>query len=161
MSTNEKTITIRRAVAHDFVSIMKLLEQAVQENEVAYPAIDPFKIMQWIGDTKRDGEILVAEIGSLEKGSRLVGCIGMTVQFWKWSQEQFIGNEFMFVLPAFRKHGTFDKMIEAAEHFADKGNLRLVIGFSGGHKSDVKDRMMMLRGYHYSGGTFHRLASAS
>lgn len=145
-------IEIRRAAPRDFVNVMRLLEQAVQENEVAYPAIDNMKLIQWIVDTKREGEILVADLSG-----RIVGVLGMTTQEWKWSSDKFIHNEFFFVLPQFRSHGTADFLLKAAETFSDNSGLRLIIGFSGGKQAALKDRMMGLKGYLYAGGTFTRL----
>lgn len=145
-------INIRRAGPHDFVNIMWLLEQAVQEETVGYPPINELKLMQWITDCKRDGEILVADCSR-----SLVGVLGMMVKEWNWSTDKFIGNEFFYVLPKFRKRGTADALLKAAEKFSDDHNIRLVVGFSGGKDAVIKDRMASIRGYTYGGGTFHRL----
>lgn len=145
-------ITIRRAVPKDFVNILRLLEQAVQENEVAYPPIDELKLMEWVTATKRDGEIVVADLSG-----RIVGTLGLLVQEWKWSTERFISNEFFFVQPPFRKHGTAEALLKAGEKFAHDGKLRLVVSFSGGRKSETKDRMMQMKGWIYCGGMFTKL----
>ena len=81
----------------------------------------------------------------------------MTVQEWKWSAERFIEDEFFFVLPQFRSRGTADFLLKAAEKFSDDSGLRLVVGFSGGKDAAIKDRIMQMRGFIYSGGTFTRL----
>lgn len=146
-------IVIRRARPHDFVNIMRLLEQGVQENEVAYPPINTMKIMAWIHSTKENGEIVVAELSG-----RIVGSIGMTVQTWKWADDKYIGNEWAYVLPNFRAHGTFEALMKAAEKFSDESGIRLVFGFSSGRKAEVKDRLMKMKGYVYCGGMFTRLA---
>ena len=136
---------------------MRLLEQAVQENEVAYPAIDTQRLLSWIVSTKRDGEILVADVGN----GRIVGVLGLLAQEYKWSSEKFIQNEFAFVLPAFRPRGTFDALMQASYRFADEKGLRIIFGFSGGRDSKVKDRMMQMKGWIYCGGMFTRLAQHS
>jgi len=131
---------------------MRLLEEAVQENEVAYPPINQLKIIQWITDTKTNGEIIVADLSG-----RIVGVLGLVVQEWKWSDDKFVTNEFFFVMPQFRKHGTADSMLEAGSQFANKAGLRTIISFTGGRKASLKDRMMQMKGWIYCGGMFTKL----
>lgn len=145
-------VKIRRARPQDFVNIMWVLSQGVQESEVAYPAIDDMKLMQWIVDCKRHGEILVADCSR-----QIVGVLGLLTREWAWSTEKYIGNEFFFVLPKFRKRGTADALLKAAEKFSDENGVRMIIGFSGGKRAEIKDRMASMRGYRYAGGSFHRL----
>lgn len=151
--TKEPTpIVIRRARAEDFVNIMRLLEIAVQENEVAYPPIDNMRLMRWIVECKENGEILVA---CVERN--IIGVLGMLTKEWPWSSEKFIGSEFFFVQKKFRKHGTADNLLKAAEKFSDDHKIRLIFGYSGGKNAELKDRWMQMKGWIWTGGTFCRL----
>lgn len=149
--TDKITITTRPADAYDFVNIARLLGEGVQEAAVGYPPINDQKLLQWIMDTKRSGEIVVADCSG-----RIVGAIGLLVREWAWSTERYIGNEFLFVKPKYRPHGTFEALMTAAEFFAERSKLRLVIGFSGGDRAYAKDRLMKRRQYIYCGGMFAR-----
>ena len=154
MNDAKVLIQVRRATPHDFVNILRLGEQIqmLDEDEVWYPRVDPMKAMQMIMAAKQHGEIIVADCSR-----QIVGAIGLCVREWPWSTERYIGNEFFHVLPKFRKHGTANALVKAAEKFATESGLRLVVAFSGGKKAEVKDRLMQMKGYIYCGGIFTKL----
>lgn len=150
--TTPVQIAIRRAAPMDFVNIARLLEQAVQDVEVAFPPINQMKLLQWIMDCKRDGEIVVADCSR-----QIVGALGLLAREYPWADERMIASEFFYVQPKFRKRGTADSLIQAAEKFADDSKTRLVMTFVGGKDAELKDVYMSRKRFIYCGGTFLRM----
>ena len=144
-------IKIRRAHPLDVSNLTRLLDQAVQEDEGAYPEPDYYMAINWITGILSEGYVVVAE-----KSGRLIGSIAVTNYRFPWSPRWYLYVDWLFVSRSYRAGGVFDALMKALHAYADDKGAPVFGGISSGRDATLKDRLMRMSGYHYLGGQFIR-----
>ena len=148
---SEKKIRVRNAEPRDVVNIIKVLQKGWDEQTVEYAPVDDLRAYRWILSIIEEGFLAVADLNG-----RIVGCACVSPYRPPWSQTWFGDVEFLYVLPPFRGEGTVEALIKACERFADLHEATLTFGITTGDRPEVKDRMMKMAGWEYTGGNFLR-----
>lgn len=153
MTKNRRTIRVRRAEAKDVVNICKLLKNGWQEQVVEYSPIDEIRGYRWILSILERGMAAVADLDGRIVG---VACVNPYVPSWSFTDQWMLDMVVLYVHPSFRKEAVADRLIDAAEGFADRHGLTLTFTIQTGDRPLVKDRMMKQAGWQYVGGSFLR-----
>jgi GNAT superfamily N-acetyltransferase len=148
---SEQKIRVRKAEPRDVVNIIKVLQKGWDEQTVEYAPVDDLRAYRWILSIIEEGFLAVADLNG-----RIVGTACVSPYRPPWSQQWFGDVEFLYVLPAFRDAGVMDELLKAIETYADKFEANLTFGISSGDRVKVKDRMMQIAGWTYTGGNFIR-----
>lgn len=147
-----KTIKIRQARQGDAVALFRLLQQALSESDVAYPAVDDNRLMHWVVETIAAAETTVADLSG-----RVVGSVALTPTQFPWSADWTLMSRWLYVMPNFRKEGTGTQLIKTAMASADSKGAPLALVSLGGGGEQWKEEMFgSLNGFEYGGGTFFR-----
>jgi len=147
----ERKIKVRQAKPKDVVNIFKLLKSGWSEQTVEYAPVDDLRGFQWILGILRDGFIAVADLDG-----RIVGVACASPFQPPWSFQWMLDMENLYIMPQFRGEGVFVSLMNAVEQWADKVKLSMVLGITTGEKPEVKDRMMCIAGWTYTGGNYIR-----
>ncbi len=145
-------VKIRKAKPYDVSNLCRLLEQAVFDGEGFYPVPNEYLAINWVTSILNEGYVVVAE-----KAGRLIGTIAITNYHFPWSHKRYLYVDWMFVSKKFREGKVFSSLLAVIHDFADEENAPIFGGIQSGKDSQLKDRMMQMKGYHYLGGQFMRL----
>ena len=151
---SEKKIRVRKAEPKDIVNICNLLKKGWNLQTTEYAPIDEMRGYAWILGILREGFIAVADLNG-----RIVGAACGNPYRPQWSLQWMVDMSFLFILPSFREAGVAQELIKAVELFADEHEASMTFEIQTGDRPEVKDRMMKIAGWTYSGGHFLRPAN--
>lgn len=146
-----KTIKVRRAEPRDIVNIAKLLKDGWNQQTLQFAPIDDACGYRWILSILEQGFVVVADLNG-----RIVGTACASPYRPEWSLTWLMDMAFLYVLPSFRRDGVAEKLIQAVTNFADKHGAGLTFGIETLDKPLIKDRLLKIAGWTYSGGNFLR-----
>ena len=141
------TIVVRSATENDLDSITHLLEHMHAENGLG--AVNRQKALGVIADVFSNGIALIAE-----DDGRPVGTVGAKVASWWYSDKQFLGDLWTFVLPEARKTTAAIRLISALRDAAKSLALPLVTGPVTPIEPEEKCRFYRRLGLRPIGGLF-------
>ncbi len=150
-SVISKTIKVRRAEPKDIVNIAKLLKGGWNEQTLQFAPIDDACGYRWILSILEQGFVVVADLNG-----RIIGTACAEPYRPDWSLKWLMNMSFLFVLPSFRRDGIAEKLIQAVTNFADKHGAGLTFGIETLDKPLIKDRLLKIAGWIYTGGNFLR-----
>ncbi len=148
---SSKTIKVRRAEPKDIVNIAKLLSGGWNQQTLQFAPIDDACGYRWILGILEEGFVVVADLNG-----RIVGTACANPYRPQWSRQWLMDMTFLYVLPAFRRDGVAEKLIQAVTNFADKHGAGLTFGIETLDKPLIKDRLLKIAGWIYTGGNFLR-----
>jgi len=148
---SDKTIKVRRAEPKDIVNVAKLLKSGWNQQTLQFAPIDDVCGYRWILSILEDGFVVVADLNG-----RIVGTSCASPYRPHWSLQWLMDMSFLYVLPAFRRDGVAESLIQAVTNFADKHGAALTFGIETLDKPLIKDRLLKIAGWTYAGGNFLR-----
>lgn len=146
-----KTIKVRRAEPKDIVNIAKLLKGGWNQQTLKFAPIDDACGYKWILSILEEGFVVVADLNG-----RIIGTACAEPYRPHWSHTWLMDMAFLYVLPSFRRDGVAEKLIQAVTNFADKHGAGLTFGIETLDKPLIKDRLLKIAGWTYTGGNFLR-----
>lgn len=143
----------RPAQPIDTANLIRLLNEAYTDQGGVYPKADQHMLLAWVAEVLRTGYTVV-----IEKSGRIIGTLALIPFQYPWSPEWFLNMEWFYVQRRFRRNSAADALLLAAHAFADEKGASIVGGISSAKDATLKDRLMTMRGYTYTGGQFIRKA---
>ena len=141
------TIVVRRATENDGDSIVRLLEAMHAENGLG--AVNRQKALAVIADVLSNGIALIAE-----DNGHPVGTVGAKVASWWYSDDEYVGDYWTFVVPEARKTSAAIRLISALRQTAKAMKLPLVTGPVTPIEPEEKCRFYRRLGLRPIGGLF-------
>lgn len=155
MTLRTEAVTIRPATALDAVNIAKLLKATLTGDRAASLRVSDDRIVKWVMSTLDGAFVAVADLSG-----RIVGSIAMSPMQQPWSDDWFMGETWFAVKPSVHTGDTDEKLLEAAEAFADTRGLPLF--FKVPSEDLEKQELLASRhGYHFMGESYYRSARRS
>lgn len=143
----------RPAQPMDVANLVRLLNEAYTDQGGVYPEADQHMLLSWVTEVLNTGYTVV-----IEKSGRIVGSLALVAFQYPWSREWLLNMEWFYVQRRFRRNAAADALLLAAHGFADERGASIVGGISSAKDTTLKDRLMSMRGYTYTGGQFFRKA---
>lgn len=151
-ATDKPVVEIRPAVPADALVLKVLLKQSLEEiRDGQSSRINDSKLRAFIELCIAEGACLVAEYQEA-----IVGTICMRTLQEIWSDDQFLNEEWFFVLPRFRDTGAALKLLGTAEQLADEMSLPVFFAINN-HDPEPLERLFDRRsGYRRTGSNYLR-----
>ena len=108
------------------------------------------KVLNWMVRNIETATFVAIE----DETGRMIGSIGLHEDSPWWSDEQYLGDGWLYVLPEHRANKVAARLLEAAKDFASKRGLPLMVGVLNATDIEVKFEMMRKRGFAPVGGIF-------
>lgn len=148
MTNQDGAVTIRPATALDAVNIAKLIKHILGADQGLLRVNDE-KTVQYVINALTTSFVVVAE----HKTGRLMGSVALTPLQQPWSDDWFMSEAWFCVKPSVHTGNTAERLLEAAEKFADKKGIPLFFRVSDDDqpKADLLNRRhgIKLLGTHY------------
>jgi GNAT superfamily N-acetyltransferase len=145
-------VVVRPAVPEDALVIKVLLKQSMSEvQEGQFSRINDAKARAYIDLCIEEGACLVAVYQEA-----IIGTICLRTLQEIWSDDQFLNEEWFYVLPRFRDTGAAVKLLGTAEQLADQMGLPVFFAINS-HDPEPLERVLDSRtGYRTTGRNYLR-----
>ena len=144
------SVKIRQATAHDLSEIITLLERMHEESPIAAPPIHYPKLVAVLNDAMTNFLCAVAE----NQDGKLIGCAAAVMTEWFFSLETYVGDIFIYVLPAHRNSNAGTKLMRTIIRYAEQQERPLVTGPTSGLDVDRKEKFYGSHGLKKMGALF-------
>ena len=147
-----KVVGIRKATPADIIKIYRVIKDAFDETTVAFPPVDEANSIAWIHSVITNGLVYVAEYAG-----RIVGSLGMNVDFFPWARQEHarhLNTAWLYVHPKYRKTGAADALVNKSLEFAKATNMLATFGIMMDHNVELKERFLKMKGMDYVGASF-------
>lgn len=146
-------VTVRPATAEDISAIYVLLCDMHAEAPIAYPPVHPGVTIGKINVLTHSFLCAVAEVDGI-----IVGAVGARPTTFWWADPMkptFVGDDFLYVAPAWRKSDAFRRLMRVLRRYAKETvKLPLITGPTQGERIDVKERLYRRTGLRKIGALF-------
>lgn len=147
-----ETVEVRPAVLADSLVLKVMLKQSLSEvQEGQFSRINDAKARAYIDACIQEGACLVAEY----QGA-IIGTICLRTLQEIWSDDQFLNEEWFYVLPAMRSTGAAVKLLGTAEQLADKMGLPVFFAINSHDPGPLEEVMDNRTGYRRTGSNYLR-----
>jgi hypothetical protein len=90
--------------------------------EVAVGTVNPIKTMEWVYDVVKNGVAYMAILDGY-----LVGSIGLTTMFFRYSDDEFLGEQWLFVMPQHRDGIVFQALLDEVSALVNQTGMTAII----------------------------------
>lgn len=148
----ESTVEVRPAVPTDSLVLKVLLKQSLSEvQEAQFSKVDDGRARAYIDACIQEGACLVA----VYQGA-IIGSICLRTLQEIWSVDQFLNEEWFYVLPAFRGTGAAVKLLGTAEQLADQMGLPVFFAINSHDPKPLQEVLDNRAGYRNTGSNYLR-----
>jgi GNAT superfamily N-acetyltransferase len=142
-------LRVRRATEEDRIHVFKLAVQMHGETDFSHLQLNPEKLIHQLGVWIHQRVALVAT-----DGDKLVGMMFATVAPPWWSDDNFLTEDFLYVLPEYRGGRAAYMLIRELVHWAKTAGIRHIrTGVSTGTGRGA-ERLYEHFGFSYTGANF-------